>query len=100
MSINEDHIGLALKALRLDKGLEISEVAKQINLRQSAVLAIEQGVVFPSVLTLILLSNIYDTELSKLMYLAEAIYDLSLPLCSTIMIEGILENLGTEYERK
>ena len=100
MAINQDHVGKALKAARLEVGLTLAEVHQKTLMDISGIYAIETGVVAPSFNFMLELCSIYEVEPHTLMYLAAAIEDTSLPLCSTIMIEGILDNLGTNYERK
>lgn len=75
MSINSDHIGLALKAVRKDVGITVDTVYKELLIEPSTLHAIEIGVTPPSMNLFLELAKFYEVDGYIILYLAEAIAD-------------------------
>lgn len=62
-----NHIGTAVRQLRVRKGLTLSELSERANLSVSMLSLIERGKAGPSIGTLVVLASVFGVEMSDLL---------------------------------
>lgn len=62
---------LTLKAVRVNKGLSITEAAKELDINVATLSSYENGKTYPDVPMIIKMLNLYDVNFDKINFLCE-----------------------------